>query len=51
LTIKTNKGRVILSNMDELHYKRGVNPKMIYNIDDHRYVGKDGRMHYKPYVK
>lgn len=51
MTVATSKGRAVLSNAEELHVKRGVTVKMLYNIDDHRYIGADKKLHYKPYVR
>lgn len=37
------------NNVQRLAQKRGVHVTFIYNIDDHKYRGLDGRIHYVPY--
>ena len=51
MTVNTPKGRVQLNNVATLKAKRGVNVTFIYDIDDHKYIGADNRIHYKPYVR
>ena len=37
------------NNIQRLEQKRGVHVTMLYNIDEHRYRGLDGRIPYVPY--
>ena len=38
-----------LNNVERLARNRGVNVRMLYDIDKHKYRGLDGRVHYVPY--
>lgn len=37
------------NNVQRLAMKRGVHVTMLYDIDQHKYRGLDGRIHYVPY--
>ena len=37
------------NNIQRLEQKRGVHVTMLYDIDQHKYRGLDGRIHYVPY--
>lgn len=38
-----------LNNVERLVRNRGVSVTFLYNIDDHKYRGLDGRIHYVTY--
>ena len=38
-----------LNNVERLIRNRGVSVTFLYNIDEHKYRGLDGRIHYVPY--
>ena len=50
MTVKTSKGREQLDNLHEYQVKHGTMPRMLYCIDQHKYMD-NGKVKYHSAVK